>query len=60
MDRILEELKKVEDEAERIRREASERADEIIRLARQGAEEIILDAEKEAKREVDKLMRKFE
>jgi len=46
MERVLEELNKIEDEAERIRLEASEKAKEIISLSRLGSEGLILDAEK--------------
>jgi len=60
MERVLKELKKVENEAEKIRREATERADAIIKLAHQGAERIISDAVKEAEGEVNRLMKNFE
>ena len=45
----------IEEEAEKIRSEASEKAEEIIRLARREAEKLILDAERRAGEVVNKL-----
>jgi len=59
MERILEELKKIEDESEKIRLEASKKAEEIIKLARQRSEKLVTDAEKDAERTIDKLMENF-
>ncbi len=60
MERVLEELKKIEDEAEKIRLEASEEAKEIISLARQGSERLIIGAEKEAEEAVSRFVKAFE
>jgi len=59
MERVLEELKRIEEEADKIRLEASEKAEEIIRMARQRAEKLIGDAEKEAERASLKMLKRF-
>jgi len=59
MERILEELKRIEDEAENIRLEASKKAEEIVRLAHQRSDKLIADAEKDAERVIDELMKNF-
>jgi len=59
MERVLEELKRIEEEAEKIRLEASEKAEEIIKAARQKAKVLVTDAEKEAERTVERLLERF-
>jgi len=59
MERVLEELRKIEQEAERIRSEASQKAKEIIDFARRGSERLLLDAEKESEQVINKSQEKF-
>jgi len=59
MEKVLEELKRIEDEAENIRLESSKKAEEIVRLARQRSEKLIADAERDAEKDVSELMEKF-
>jgi V/A-type H+-transporting ATPase subunit G/H len=59
MERVLGELKRIEDEAEKIRSEASEKSQEIIETARQKARELTADAENEAEKELEKFLKKF-
>ena len=59
MERVLEELKRIEEEAEKIRSEASEKAERMIKLARQEAEKLVLDAEERAEEVVNEMTENF-
>ena len=59
MERLWEELKKIEDEAISIRSEAEEKSAKIIDLAREYAEKLILDSRKEAEHEALELLNQF-
>ncbi len=59
MERVLEELKRIEEEGKEIISEASEKSEEIISVAHQKAEKLILDARKEAESEVDESLKEL-
>ncbi len=59
MERVLEELKRIEEEGKRIISESSEKAEEIISASHQKAEKLIVDAEKEAESEAEESLKKF-
>jgi len=59
MERLLEELKKIEEETISIRSEAKEKSDKIVALAKNYAEKLILDSRKEAEDEASELLSHF-
>jgi len=59
MERVLEELKRIEEEGKGIISESSEKSEEIISVAHQKAEKLIVGAEKEAESEVNESLKKF-
>jgi vacuolar-type H+-ATPase subunit H len=60
MEIVLDELKKIEDEAAKIRLGASQKAEEIVTFARQKALKLIDDAEKNAEETVGELWKEFD
>jgi F0F1-type ATP synthase membrane subunit b/b' len=55
MEKVWEELKKIEAQAEQIRIEAQEKAKEITALAQQEAEKLIANSKNYAKKEADQI-----
>ncbi len=60
MEKVLEELKKIEDEAENIRSEAVQKSKEIVETAHQQSRQLIIDAEKKAEKDVEESLLMFE
>jgi F0F1-type ATP synthase membrane subunit b/b' len=56
MEKVWEELKKIEDQAQQIRLEAEEKAKEIINLAEKEAETLVNDSQTYSKEESEKIV----
>ncbi len=57
MEKVWEELRKIEAQAEEIRREAEKRAKEITNFSKQEAEQLIVKSKKYAQEEAQKLQK---
>ena len=59
MERVWEELKKIETEAERIHSEASKKSEELHAIAKKDAEKLLSVSKKHAEAEANELLNKY-
>ncbi len=60
MERVVEELKKIDDQAAQIRVDAAQKADELVEFARGKALKLVDGAEKDAQETVKKMWKNFD
>jgi len=59
MEKVWEELRKIEREAERIRSEGLRKSEEIFVIAKEDAEKLVLDSRKHVEEEADELLSRY-
>jgi vacuolar-type H+-ATPase subunit H len=59
MERVWEELRKIETEAERIHSEASKKSEELLAIAKKDAEKLLSVSKKNAESEANDLLNKY-
>jgi vacuolar-type H+-ATPase subunit H len=59
MEKVWEELRKIENEAERIRSETSKKTEELIALAKKDAEKLLSVSEKHTEAEANKVLNTY-
>jgi vacuolar-type H+-ATPase subunit H len=59
MERLWEELKKIEKEAEHIHSKTLEKSEELIAIAKKDAEKLLSDSKKHVEAEADELLKKY-
>jgi len=59
MEKVWEELRKIEREAERIRSEGLRKSEEIFVIAKEDAEKLVLDSRKHVEEEAEELLSRY-